>query len=223
MWTEAHEKDLAYGEWHNCTPQELAVENRLYPAERGEEIEPRWSEGVPSRMRRLCGSPDFFKDGVYHRYRPYYRSVDLCWGGVYFLSWLKANKAYLPSAKYSRQWSGVYRLSVEGMTIPRCCGSDTTGTLYVGRGGTGRRNSSILQNRVKALVDGKHEALNNWRCIDLVRKKYPWESLAVQWAFTGRSLNYKAEDVAEAEFAESFLLGSYNEAFGELPPWNLRF
>jgi hypothetical protein len=61
------------------------------------------------------------------------------------------------------------------------------------------------------------------RPIDWVRQKYPWESLAVQWAFTGRSLNYKAEDVAEAEFAESFLLGCYNEAFGELPPWNLRF
>jgi hypothetical protein len=223
VWTEAHEKDLTYGEWHSCTPKELAAENKLHPADRREEIKPRWSEGVPARMRRLCGSPSFFKDGVYHREHHYYRSIDLCWTGSYPLPFLQANRGYLPGTKHSREWSGVYRLSAENTTIQRCCGADTTGTLYIGCGGTGRRNWSILRNRVKAIVDGNHDALNNWHTIKPVREKYPWDSLAVQWAYTGRSQNYKGDDVAEAEFAEGFLLGSYNEAIGELPPWNLRF
>jgi hypothetical protein len=98
-----------------------------------------------------------------------------------------------------------------------------TGTLYIGRAGTGRQNWSILRSRIKAIVDRDHHGLGNWRVIDKLQKKFPWNVLAVQWAYTGRSRDHKGDDVAEAEFAEAFLLGSYNEAFGELPPWNLRF
>lgn len=223
MGTEAQEeKEPAYGEWHSFTPQQMAAEDKLHPADPGEVIEPSWEESVPRRMRRLCGSPEFSKDGVDHRYRPYYRTVELDWTFGHSLAVLRDKPIYLPSSKYSSQWSGVYRVYAQNTTINRLCGNDATGTLYIGCGGTGRRNWSILRSRIKAIIDRDHHGLSNWNVIDKVQQKFPWDLLAVQWAYTGRSRDHKGDDVAEAEFAEAFLLGSYNEAFGELPPWNLR-
>jgi hypothetical protein len=222
MATEAEEKEPAYGEWHSCTPEELAAEDKLYPGARGEEVEPGWSEGVPSRMRRLCGSPPFHRNGVNHRHHAYYRAVELCWTRAHPLSFLRNNKRYLPSSKHSGEWSGVYRLFAQNTPIDRCCGKDTTGTLYIGLAGSGRQSWSILRYRVKAIVDQDHHAFGNWHASELVRRKFPWENMFVQWACTGKSFDHKGEDVAEAVFAEAFLLNTYNEAYGEYPPWNQR-
>jgi hypothetical protein len=208
----------AYGEWHSCTPKDLVAEADVDATDEGQLVEPSWTEGVPTRMRRLCGSPSFSKNGVHHRYRSYYRSVELSWTGGLRLSWLRENPTYLPSSKYSSEWSGVYRLFVEDKTIDRCCGNDTTGTLYIGCAGTKPRKGSILRTRIKHLVGREHHVFAR----NIVHKKFPWDSLTVQWACTGETLDYKGEDVAQAEFAEAFLLGSYAETFGEYPPWNLR-
>jgi len=222
--TEAQrENEPTYGEWHTFTPEQVAAEDKLHPADPGGVIEPSWQEGVPRRMRRLCGSPEFSKDGVHHRYRPYYRTVQLDWTSGRPLAVLRGKRDDLPSSRYSSQWSGVYRIYAQDKTINRLCGDDTTGTLYIGCAGTGRQNWSILRSRIKAIVDRDHHGLHNWNVIDKVQQQFPWNVLAVQWAYTGRSLDHKGDDVAEAEFAEAFLLGSYNEAFGELPPWNQRF
>lgn len=68
----------------------------------------------------------------------------------------------------------------------------------------------------------RHHAFNHWHVSDLVREMFPWNSLAIEWSFTGRIVNYKGEAEAEAKRAEGFLLNSYNDSFGEYPPWNLK-
>jgi hypothetical protein len=125
----------------------------------------------------------------------------------------------LPSNKYSDQWSGVYRIFVPNKIIDRFCGKDGTGTLYIGKSGTGRLSWSTLRTRIKEIAGGKHHATRGWSS-KVIQQKYPWEALATEWAYTEMRTNYKGEKIPAASLAETWLLRSYNDSFGEYPPLN---
>jgi hypothetical protein len=180
-----------------------------------ERIWPHWSEGVPTKFCAKIGTP-----ASYHTYREYWASLRLIWNGPYLLSFLEENRHLLPSTD-TREWSGVYRIFSPNTIIDRSCGKDPTGTLYLGLAGTGRKSHSILRTRINSIVKKRHQAFSLWRVSDLVRQKFPWDSLSVEWAFTGEVLDHLGNPEAEAIRAEGFLLNSYNDSFGEYPPWNV--
>jgi hypothetical protein len=182
-----------------------------------EDIWPLWSDGVPTRLRLTAFTPAFWRDKVHHKARPTQLSLELRWSTSQLLSVLSENKHLLPSGKFSNEWNGVYRLFLPDTTIDRFCGKDPTGTLYLGRAGS-KRGWSILRTRIQAIARGTHHATRSYS--DLVRRKYSWDSLAVDWAYTGDILNYEGETVPGAKRAESWLLSCYNDSFGEYPPMN---
>jgi hypothetical protein len=176
------------------------------------EIWPHWSEGVPTKLRLK----------VYDRQlcQEYYETLELKWHGKRLLSSLRGrSNSRLPSNKYGSQWSGVYRIFLPDTSIDRFCGKDPTGTLYVGLAGTGVLNRSILNTRIRSIIKNEHHATKGWRNIDVIRKKYPWDALAVEWAFTQVRLNSKRKNVGPTQ-AEKWLLHCYNDSFGEFPPLN---
>jgi hypothetical protein len=161
----------------------------------------------------------FFLKDVYHRPRYYFETVELKWNNAYLLSVLGKNYRLLP-CNYESQWSGIYRLFSANMKIDRCCGKDPTGTLYLGFAGGGTRNWSILRTRIGQILRGEHQAIRNWNFGDLSKQRFPWESLSIEWAYTGKRLNYKGEPIPEAPMAENYLLACYGDSYGEFPPWN---
>ncbi len=66
----------------------------------------------------------------------------------------------------------------------------------------------------------EHHATRGWSYRDLMRQKYPWETRAVEWAYTGDILNYRGETIPGAKMAEGWLLSCYNDSYGEYPPLN---
>jgi hypothetical protein len=189
------------------------------PAQQPEEIWPNWRDGVPTEFNRLVG---FFKDGARQPDFHYYVPLKLNWHSPLSLSALSKNKHWLPDRRVS-ECSGVYRIFCTDAAINRSCGKDETGTLYIGMAGAGLRKGSILRTRIKAIADGKHHAFNLWHDNDMLRQKFPWDALAVEWAFTtGDRSDHKGEQLPAAVIAEGFLLNSYNDSYGEFPPWNQR-
>jgi hypothetical protein len=179
-----------------------------------DDVWPHWSEGVPSKLRRELGSPAFSAGKVTYKYRTYHETLTFTWNETFWLPELKKNKRLLP-----RHSSGVYRLFAPNVSIPRCCGIDPTGTLYLGCAGT-KRNWSNLRTRIKNVVDKDHHAMIKMSATQVVQKTFPWSSLAVEWAYMGTRMNYKGESEPAATLGESYLLASYHDSFGELPPWN---
>jgi hypothetical protein len=56
-------------------------------------------------------------------------------------------------------------------------------------------------------------------------EKFPSQYLSVEWAYTKSErkrerFEANQKPFAEAKMAESWLLWSYKDSFGELPPWN---
>lgn len=215
VWSEDDDKELEYRKWYRFTAKTTRAEEQKIrrPAE---DIWPHWSEGVPAKLRRQLGSPAFNRDNVQYRYRTYYETLNFVWNRARCLSELRNDKRLLPSHS-----GGVYRVFVPNTSIARCCGTDPTGTLYVGYAGA-RRNWSNLRTRVKNIVDKDHHAMINVSGCEVVQKTFPWDTLAVQWAYMGERLNYKGEKEPAAPLGETWLLASYHDSFGELPPWNQR-
>ena len=90
----------------------------------------------------------------------------------------------------------------------------------MGQAGSRGRSWSILRTRIRSIVKGDHHAIGNWRDSNIARQKFPWDSLSVEWAFTGTLVDLKGDSSAEALLAETWLLGCYNDSYGEYPPWN---
>lgn len=216
------DEEMEYGKWHVYTAEsDREEETNLLPLKTAGDIWPHWSEGVPAKLRRKLGSPAFFKDGVSYKYREFYESLELKWNESRMLSALRDNYRLLPSVKYRREWSGVYRIFSPDTTIDRFCGADPTGTLYLGRAGNGGKNWSILRTRLMSIAKREHHATMHWVGFsNLVQEKYPWDTLAVEWAYTGERLDYQGEPRPVAIMAESWLLNCYNDSYGEFPPLN---
>jgi hypothetical protein len=71
-----------------------------------------------------------------------------------------------------------------------------------------------------AISKGEHHATRCWDYNAVIRTQYPWDSLAIEWAYTGKRKNHKGDSVAAAPLAETWLLSCYIDAYGELPLLN---
>jgi hypothetical protein len=219
---ENNDEEIKYGDWYVYDAEMvLADEKKLFPPADISDIWPHWSEGVPKKLRWTGWSEPYWDGKVYYKSRPHTSTVELDWEDPYALPFLDANKHLLPG-NYTNQWSGVYRIFVPDQKIPRCGGEDPTGTLYLGCAGTRDRSWSILRSRIQSVLTQRHNATITWWSSDVLRQRYPWKSLSVEWAYTGKTLNYKGEVILEAIMAESMLLSCYRHSYGELPPLNER-
>jgi hypothetical protein len=222
VWTEQDDKELKYGKWNVYTAKSSLVEqNKVHPPEKVEEIWPHWSEGVPGKLCWSARTPGFSLGPVYHRGRSGYETIELNWNAPQKLAALKSNYHLLPRDRTS-EWNGVYRIFSPNATIDRCCGRDPTGTLYLGLAGSRGRNWSILRTRILSIVNRNHHAIEHWCRSTALRQQFPWESLCVEWAYTGTKVDHKGEAYSEAITAETVLLRCYNDSYGEYPPWNQR-
>jgi hypothetical protein len=222
MWTERHDwKDnLRKGEWKVFTAKDTLAEEKTVRPQGRKLIPPHWSDGVPTKFCKQVYCPAFYQGRVHHEAIKKLTSLELTWENSYTLSHLRKNDHLLPR-NYTSEWSGVYRIFSPNTTIHRCCGSDPTGTLYLGLACSRGRNWSILRTRIHQVVYQRHHVIENWNRNKALTQRYTWDSLAVQWAFTNRErLYYKGEAVAEAIMAEHWLLACYNDSFGKYPPWN---
>jgi hypothetical protein len=123
-----------------------------------------------------------------------------------------------PFRKKNFGYSGVYRLygvaSEDGPgfkkgwpgVINRACGTDMTGTLYIGRA---RRLSDRLNGLRRALLTGhgSHDVPSMLRYLMRLHQAYPSNTLKVALL---PFANYKR--------VESDLIDAYVNSFGELPP-----
>lgn len=210
---EQDEDEIEYGKWIEHTAEDgLAEARKMVPQLRN--IWPHWNAGVPTKLRMYSYSPAFSTDTAFHRERGSFDTLELQWHGPRKVTELKAHPYLLP-----RHDGGVYRLFVPNTTIDRCCGADKTGTLYIGLAGTGR-NWSNLHTRIQAILKREHHATFYWNSDGALARKFPWEALAIDWAYTGKRLNYEGKTIPGAFAAEGFLLSNYNDSFGELPPLN---
>ncbi|QHP66952.1 hypothetical protein EI171_05625 [Bradyrhizobium sp. LCT2] len=113
------------------------------------------------------------------------------------------------------------RLFVEGQGIDRLLAQDPTGTLYIGMAGDGSGQWSIMRNRIMGLAKRRnHHVADRWFFNEKLERRFPWKTLMIQWAFTKRRTNYKGEETSGARGAESVLLSTYRDSFGEFPPMN---
>jgi len=186
VWTEEDDKEIKYGKWYTFTAKTtLAEEHKIRPPQELGEW-PRWGDRPPIRLSRELGATEFKLGSVWHRYMVYYEALDFVWSRPYTLSQLE-NKKYLPNHS-----SGVYRLFALNKSIDRSCGKDDSGTLYLGCAGT-KRNWSNLRTRIDELVSGKHNAIRNVECNEIVQQLFPRDYLAVHWAYTGERKTYTAQ------------------------------
>lgn len=220
IWTDQDDAEIGYCEEVSQDASSFLAEvKKLYPAHQAGEIWPHWSEGVPTKFRRVVFGDWFSSGAAQHRPTTFPLTLDLEWIGPYSLAQLKDEPRYLPG-DYTSQWSGVYRIFARNSGIARCCGTDLTGTLYVGCAASRGRNWSILRTRIQAILSGRHHAMEKWGFSDVLRQKFPRELLAIEWAYTGSRVDYTGKSVPDVLLAEGWLLSSYNDSYGEYPPWN---
>lgn len=211
-----HDGEFEYGKIYSF---DLEDENNRATSTDLPDIWPNWCNGVPTKLRRTLWSPSFFEGNTHHRNRPYQETVELKWTAENMLAALRENSNVLPSNRRSSEWDGVYRIFSPGVRIERLCGSDPTGTLYLGRAGS-ERGWSILRTRILQIIRKEHHAIQRWHFNNFVKQRFPWNSLAIQWAYTQKRQNYKGETISGSRMAESFLLDCYNDSYGEYPPLN---
>jgi len=217
---EDDDEDIEYGrEYVHTTDAALEEARKLQAPLSDSDIWPGWSDGVPTLLRRTVWTPRFQLGKVFHQHRQIQVTVEFTWRKARLLSELRDNYGLLPSARYSSQWYGVYRVFVPDTSIGRLCATDSTGTIYIGRAGS-ERGWSILRSRLLQLAKREHHVTQYWDNHDTRQKKYPWSCLAVDWAYTEHWLNHTGDKIIGAKRAESWLLDSYNDAFGEYPPLN---
>jgi hypothetical protein len=220
IWTDQDDAEIGYGEEVSQDADSFLAEvKKFYPAHQPDEIWPHWSEGVPNRFRRVVFGDWFSSDVACHRPNSFTINLGFEWVGPYSLTLLEDEPRYLPG-NFTSQWSGVYRIFARDKEIARSCGADRTGTLYIGCAASRGRNWSILRTRIQAILSGRHHAMEKYGFSDMLRQKFPRESLAVEWAYTGTRVDYTGKSVPNVLLAEGWLLSSYNDSYGEYPPWN---
>lgn len=147
VWTESNDTEPDYGTWEFTLSGVLEEERKRNPPQFPPDIWPRWADGVPTLLRHSGWYEGFTKNGVTYRSRPITHTISLEWRKPRNLSSLADNHHHLPGL-WTSEWSGVYRVFVEGQQIDRLLGQDPTGTLYLGMAGSGDRKFSILRTRL---------------------------------------------------------------------------
>lgn len=218
MMTVSDEEEFEYGKEYVHTAEALLEEDRRALTASGD-IWPGWEDGPPTILRQTRWEAGFQLGKVVHERRAVRVTLRFEWSRARLLSEIKGNYGLLPSARYSCEWYGVYRAFVPGASIGRFCAADKSGTIYIGRAGS-KRGWSILRTRLMQLAKREHHVTNGWDDHEARRQKYPWSSLAVDWAYTDHWYNQKQEEVIGAPRAERWLLDAYNDRFGEYPPLN---
>lgn len=216
---EDDEEEFEYGKEYVHTADAALEEARNLAPPGEEDIWPGWVDGPPTMLRRTVWSPRFHVGKVSHDHRPMRVTLEFTWRKARLLSELSKNYGLLPSARYSSEWYGVYRVFVPGATIGRFCETDNSGTIYIGRAGS-KRGWSILRTRLMQLAKREHHVTNGWDYHDARHQRYPWSSLSVDWAYTEHWLDHTGDKIIGAARAERWLLDSYNDRFGEYPPLN---
>jgi hypothetical protein len=126
---------------------------------------------------------------------------------------------------YCQPTSGVYRLiglddSGKPASLNRICGSDQTGTLYIGREGKNFAVRSRLSKLVRSLQEPRrrgegcsyneeHHAGYRLRRHFSLSRRFPISHLAITWCYSRQSA-----------LAERILLDAYFREFGDTPPLN---
>jgi predicted GIY-YIG superfamily endonuclease len=139
------------------------------------------------------------------------------------MAWLNEEQWSKPirmSEAWEQEWwrkvpldkNGVYRLialtdnsDLIPAPINRVCGTDETGTIYIG-------SSDSLKSRLDTLVmahNAHFKTKSRPPFSKPLSERFPDDKLAMSWEFTG-----------ESGQRENELLKAYVEAFGELPPLN---
>jgi hypothetical protein len=143
------------------------------------------------------------------------------WVGPYTL---KQIGSYV--SKLCRPKAGIYRLiglDDAGAPAPldRICGSDRTGTLYIGCEGKNFADRSRLSKLVRSLreprsylngvriYNDEHNAGSRLRRHPKLSERFPISNLAITWCYS-----------AECYLAERSLLDAYFASFGDTPPLN---
>jgi hypothetical protein len=220
MSTEQDDIEADYGSWEFTVDGALAEEKRLNPVLPPPDIRPDWADGVPKLIRWSGVTERFWKNNVRYESRPITITVEYNWCPPENLSELKSRYRRLPTTNHW-EWSGVYRLFVADQSVDRLLCKDPTGTLYVGMAGDGPKRWSIMRDRIKGLATRRnHHVADRWSFHDKLQQRFPWKTLMIQWAFTKRRMDYKGEETSGARSAESWLLSTYRDSFGELPPMN---
>lgn len=217
---EGDDQEFEYGREYVHTADAALEEARKLLNPPGEnDVWPGWIDGAPTVLRRTVWSPQFQLETVLHKNRQVQVTVQFTWRKASLLSELRENYDLLPSARYSSQWYGVYRVFVPGASIGRFCGTDPSGTIYIGRAGS-QRGWSILRSRLMQLAKREHHVTQMWDDHEARHQRYPWSSLAVDWAYIEHWSDHKGDKIIGAKRAERWLLDSYNDRFGEYPPMN---
>jgi hypothetical protein len=216
------EGEAAYGVWREYSiNDELEAERKEHPVEPFPDIWPCWLEGRPTKFRHTYRWEPFKLGQVSHKLHERTESLELAWQPSVSLSLIaKHQKALLPP-NYTYAWSGVYRIFRPETEIPRFLGRDPTGTLYVGKAGTGR-GWSTLRTRVREAALRDHHVTRNWSFDNELSSLHPWEALYIEWAYTGTRLDTDGKETKWASLAEAWLLNTYKNSFGEYPPLNER-
>jgi hypothetical protein len=221
IWTASDDDEFEYGRQYTFEIGTiLAEEKKRLAQQEPQDVWPDWREGRPTHFRRHVYVRAFDSGTAKHQETRQLVGLELSWREAYSLDFLKKNSHRLPSTKWSSQWSGVYRLFASTTSINRCCGTDTTGTLYIGMAGTGKMSWSILATRLKEVIKSNHHAIAKWHRSKLLCERFPRTSLNIEWAYTGTRTNHAGDTSHDAALAEAWLLASYSDSFGEYPPLN---
>ena len=121
-----------------------------------------------------------------------------------------------PALRSTFRGFGIYHIRLvdargQAVPVPRLAASDPSGTIYLGRSGTG--GSRTVAKRVSEFMGGPHSGGRRWAKVSKVLKR--------RRALPGVALQVRAmlgpQSVERAEAAE---LRRYFNRFAELPPCN---
>lgn len=129
---------------------------------------------------------------------------------------------WIPLEPTSLKWTAlavfrVYRIRLanaanQAISVPRICGLDRQGLLYIGRSALSSSVRRTIANRLSEFLGGNHSG----------GKTYAGARRMLSAKFKGYHLEAQALPMPDLKIksCEKNLLGAYFRSFGELPPLN---